>query len=125
MAGHDHKTSDSDIIEKSEGRDQSPITTTVIKRRPWWKLGGEDISFAAVDSGVSSKSGSVKDDLETNGINDIHGSVFDNSSAAQFYQPIEKYEGRHRFDPTATWTPQEEQKLVRTVSYHEYFSRMP
>lgn len=26
--------------------------------------------------------------------------------------PHESFEGYHRFDPTATWTPQEERKLV-------------
>lgn len=27
--------------------------------------------------------------------------------------PHETYEGRHRFDPQATWTPEEEKKVVR------------
>lgn len=94
------------------------VHTTVEKRKPWWKLGGKDISFAPVDADsiTTPNSGSVKDDVETPGTNNIHGSVFDDSRAAEFYQPVEKYEGKHRFDPTATWTPEEERKLVRTVS---------
>ena len=46
--------------------------------------------------------------------------VFDNDSENSlegFYQPIDKYEGRHRYDPYFEWEPQEEKKLVRRVSY--------
>jgi hypothetical protein len=86
-------------------------------KRPWWKLGGQDISFAAVDpvSVSTSSSTSIKDDVETSGEQNIHGSVFDDSKAAELYRPVAKYEGRHRFDPNATWTEEEERKLVRTV----------
>jgi hypothetical protein len=37
---------------------------------------------------------------------------------AQYWRGVyedAKYEGRHRFDPTYTWTAQEEKKLVRKV----------
>ena len=33
----------------------------------------------------------------------------------KFYEPIAAYEGRHRYDPKAQWTPQEEKRLVRRV----------
>lgn len=33
-----------------------------------------------------------------------------------FYMPIERYEGRHRYDPDFQWEPKEEKKLVRKVS---------
>ena len=32
-----------------------------------------------------------------------------------FYVPIERYEGKHRYDPDFRWKPQEEKKLVRKV----------
>ena len=32
-----------------------------------------------------------------------------------YYAPINSYEGRHRYDPKAQWTEQEERKLVRKV----------
>ncbi|TAQ84245.1 hypothetical protein B7494_g7440 [Chlorociboria aeruginascens] len=88
----------------------APAATT---RRPWWKLGGRDISFTPVDPASTSTSNpaSIKDDVE-GGENNIHETVFDDSRAAEFYLPVEKYEGRHRFDPKATWAPQEEQKLL-------------
>ena len=32
-----------------------------------------------------------------------------------FYVPIERYEGKHRYDPMFQWEPKEETKLVRKV----------
>ncbi|KAI6264037.1 hypothetical protein MCOR27_011795 [Pyricularia oryzae] len=32
--------------------------------------------------------------------------------------PHESYEGRHRFDPTATWTKQEERRVVRKTDMY-------
>jgi hypothetical protein len=43
------------------------------------------------------------------------GEVFAGGGLASSYEPIEKYEGRHRYDPTAQWTEAEEKKLVRRV----------
>jgi hypothetical protein len=31
------------------------------------------------------------------------------------YEPISQYEGKHRYDPNASWTKAEEKKLVRKV----------
>ncbi len=109
------KASDPDISEKTGA--QFPISSTTVTKRPWWKLGGKDLSFTPVDadSVAPSSSASVNEDTEAGAANNTHGSVFNDSRAAQFYQPIEKYEGKHRFDPNATWTAEEEQKLVRTV----------
>lgn len=33
----------------------------------------------------------------------------------RLYEPIPEYEGRHRYDPTAEWTEEEEKKLVKKV----------
>ena len=33
----------------------------------------------------------------------------------KFYVPIERYEGRHRYDPTATWTDAEERSLLKRL----------
>ncbi|WQF89776.1 Putative major facilitator superfamily, MFS transporter superfamily [Colletotrichum destructivum] len=38
-------------------------------------------------------------------------------ASAQMYEPIPEYEGRHRYDPTATWSEHEEKKLVRRLDY--------
>jgi hypothetical protein len=34
----------------------------------------------------------------------------------EFYEPIAKYEGRHRYDPKFTWADEEEKRLIRRVS---------
>lgn len=44
------------------------------------------------------------------------GDVFAQGGQTQYYEPIAEYEGRHRYDPTATWSEAEEKKLIRRVS---------
>jgi hypothetical protein len=113
MSDLETKSSDPNVTEKNGNNYSFPTSQT--SRRAWWKLRGKDISFAAVDP--ASATASLRDDIENSSSdeNNIKGTVFDDSAAAEFYRPVEKYEGRHRFDPTATWTPEEERKLLRTV----------
>ena len=116
MSAADEKLSDPGVSEKQANN--YPVTTSKLTHRPWWKLGGKDIIFKPVDpDSVTSSNVASTEDIETSGLDNVHGSVFDDSGAAEFYKPIEKYEGSHRFDPTATWTPAEEKALVRTVSH--------
>ncbi|KAJ5953357.1 hypothetical protein N7454_000253 [Penicillium verhagenii] len=37
--------------------------------------------------------------------------------SVEFYSPVPGYEGNHRYDPNATWTAKEEQRLVRRLDY--------
>lgn len=86
------------------------------RHNPWWKFGGNDQSFIPSQQHKSEPSlASSQEDDELNYDNNIHGSVFSDSRAKEFYKPIEKYEGRHRFDMHATWSDDEEKKLVRKV----------
>lgn len=41
--------------------------------------------------------------------------LYDDEEFAQYFEPVEKFEGRHRLDRTATWEPQEEKVLVRKI----------
>ncbi|MCJ1372977.1 hypothetical protein MMC20_004203 [Loxospora ochrophaea] len=41
----------------------------------------------------------------------------DRNELLDHYEPIEKYEGKHRYDPRAQWTEQEEKRLVRKIDY--------
>ncbi|TVY73367.1 putative transporter [Lachnellula suecica] len=106
------------ILSEKDGN-TPPVSVAHTQKPKWWKLGGKDISFAPVEpaSVSTSTSGSVKDDVETSGTQDIHGSVFDDTRAAEIYQPVAKYEGLHRFIPDATWTPEEEKKLIRNLDW--------
>jgi hypothetical protein len=39
---------------------------------------------------------------------------------ARFYKPIDRYEGKHRYDPDFVWEPEEERKVVRKVRNQAY-----
>ena len=41
--------------------------------------------------------------------------TFATGASVKFSEPIPEYEGRHRYDPEASWSPEEEKKLVRKV----------
>jgi hypothetical protein len=88
-----------------------------IKRKPWWKLGGKDYSFVSVNAGyartdISTSSSETKLD----NVENLGQHVYETDDVKDIYKPIEGYEGSHRFDPSFTWSPEEEKSLVRTVS---------
>jgi hypothetical protein len=83
------------------------------KLRKWWRFGGQDRSYVSVDADIeldseasSQKSGDLVKKQNT---------VFESPEALEIYKPTAKFEGSHRFDPSATWEPEEEKKLVRRV----------
>ena len=41
--------------------------------------------------------------------------TFDTVDDKTFYAPIDRYEGRHRYDPHLEWEAKEEKRLVRKV----------
>lgn len=45
-----------------------------------------------------------------------HTATFETFGDDSYYTPIDNYEGKHRYDPTFEWEPQEEKKLVRKVT---------
>ncbi|KAK3941788.1 major facilitator superfamily domain-containing protein [Diplogelasinospora grovesii] len=75
-------------------------------------------AVAAPAKAISTSTGSITEELDNNssshrGTN--NEGVFAAGGHAAFYEPIAKYEGRHRYDPNATWTELEEKKLVRRL----------
>ena len=63
-------------------------------------------------------------DSETSGHNlaiDDRGTLDDaetvGDSLRRYYAPIDTYEGRHRYNPKATWTLEEEKRLVRRLDW--------
>ncbi|KAE8328447.1 major facilitator superfamily domain-containing protein [Aspergillus sergii] len=54
----------------------------------------------------------------SDGFQGTQNHIFDDSDAAEYWANVyekAQYEGRHRFDPSFTWTPEEEKKLVRKL----------
>lgn len=47
-----------------------------------------------------------------------HNVAFETRGNESYYTPIDEYEGKHRYDPSFEWEPQEERKLVRKVYTH-------
>jgi hypothetical protein len=44
------------------------------------------------------------------------GETFDTAGVETFYEPVEGYEGAHRYDPEYRWSKKDEAKVVRKVS---------
>lgn len=44
-----------------------------------------------------------------------NNTTFERFGKASHHQPIERYEGSHRYDPQFEWEPKEEERLVRKV----------
>lgn len=61
------------------------------------------------DSGSATGS-SISDERQ------VPGDVFAEGGQSRFYEPIPEFEGRHRWDPRAEWTEDEEKRLIRKVS---------
>ncbi|GAB1205809.1 hypothetical protein APSETT445_004488 [Aspergillus pseudonomiae] len=60
----------------------------------------------------------------SDGFQGTRNHIFDDSDAAEYWANVyekAQYEGRHRFDPSFTWTPEEEKKLIRKVDLRIMF----
>ena len=83
----------------------------------WWNFGGRDRIF--IPSRLKGSESTFKDfqgDRTVESDHNLDGSVFSDPRAIETYKPIESYEGRHRFDVHATWSDEDEKRLVRRVS---------
>ena len=66
---------------------------------------------ALVDSEGSRKSQAGEESDETDDVDSVENSL------QKYYAPIDSYEGKHRYDPKARWTPEEERNLVRRLDW--------
>lgn len=78
-------------------------------------LDAEKINATTADAAAGTDSQSTTDDLDDS--NSRHHAFSDPVAADHWRNIYEKagYENRHRFDPSFTWSPEEERKLVRKV----------
>ncbi|MCJ1354999.1 MAG: hypothetical protein MMC33_004990 [Icmadophila ericetorum] len=56
-------------------------------------------------------------DTRSNANKEITESSVSEDQLTNYYAPIDSYEGKHRYDPTAQWTAAEEKVLVRKLDY--------
>lgn len=105
---------------EQRGFDNADVLPT--KTKPWWKFGGKDYSFVPVNSGYSTTASSSETNLDSS--EKLGRNVYETEEAKDIYKPIEGYEGAHRFDPKLKWSPEEEQRLVRIVSFHFLHSKL-
>ena len=59
---------------------------------------------------------SVSNESKLHGDRVREGTTFETSGLEPYYKPIDKYEGRHRYDPDFEWEPEEEKRVVQKVS---------
>ncbi|KAN0104289.1 phthalate transporter [Hyaloscypha variabilis] len=85
------------------------------KTKPWWKFGGKDYSFVSVNSGYSATASSSDTNLDSS--EKLGRNVYETDDVKDVYKPIEGYEGAHRFDPNFKWSPEEEERLVKTLDW--------
>lgn len=99
----------SSIIEAAPGGQ----TGRPYRRQKWYSLRGKDVSYVSVDDGydTSSETSSLNE-----GVVNAHHNVFEAPEAQEIYKFVDGFEGAHRFQPDATWSAEEEKKLIRRVS---------
>jgi hypothetical protein len=92
------------FLRKARGQLEKPVNANLVAHNA-----GHDVKI----SGSDANSG-----YETSILNvkQATGEVNLEGGKTRFYEPIPEYEGRHRWDPRAEWTEQEEKQLVRKVS---------
>lgn len=91
---------------------------TAEKVAPTAGLDGKDLS-AVTHQDATSTGSSGDEERATNDLGSDGEHAFSDPKVAEYWRSVyenAKYECRHRFDPSATWTPEEEKKLRRRVS---------
>ncbi|KFG87251.1 phthalate transporter [Metarhizium anisopliae] len=92
------------------------VTSAVpYRRQKWWQLGGKDVSHVSIDAGYETAPSSASSSYLEDG-NKNEG-VFVAPEALEVYRPVEGFEGTHRFDPSATWSYEEEEQLVKKLNW--------
>lgn len=88
------------------------------KVAPTAGLDSKDLS-ATTHQDATSTGSSGDEERAANDLGSYGEHAFSDPKVAEYWRGVyenAKYECRHRFDPSATWTPEEEKKLRRRVS---------
>ncbi|OAL32679.1 hypothetical protein AYO20_07837 [Fonsecaea nubica] len=109
------KSVESQVVPSTVERNKE--ATRKPRQRKWWQLGGKDISHVSVDADVDLDSETSSFEQNGNSLVKNVNNVFEAPEATEIYKPIEGFEGTHRFDPSAEWSPEEEKALVRRLDW--------
>lgn len=102
------QTSSHDLPHPTSGNSEiRKLFSTLGKQRP------NDASTFATDHFTHTDSSA--EELAGKDVTGEVGSRDDVNSLDQYYVPIDTYEGRHRYDPKAAWTLEEEKALIRRL----------
>jgi hypothetical protein len=91
----------------------------VEKVAPTAGLDGKELNTTTLSQDATSTDSSGDEERATNDFGGSGEHVFSDPKVAEYWRNVyenARYECRHRFDPSATWTPEEEKKLKRRVS---------
>lgn len=69
------------------------------------------------DTSSTDEKHSSPENTTTTFIRAENAETFAEGANEQFYRPIEKYEGAHRYDPSFQWSETEEKQLIRKVDH--------
>jgi hypothetical protein len=89
------------------------------KVAPTAGLDGKDLTAKTLNHDTTSTDSSGAEERAANDLGSNGEHAFSDPKVAEYWRGVyenARYECRHRFDPTATWTPEEEKKLRRRVS---------
>ncbi|KAL8277245.1 hypothetical protein RQP46_010314 [Phenoliferia psychrophenolica] len=77
-----------------------------------------DIAHLKKSDGTATPRSDYSESIEKPGASTFtQDSVFDDPTLAKFYTPPDDYESKHRFDPTARWTEEEENAVRRKCDW--------
>ena len=89
------------------------------KVAPTAGLDSKDLGATTLSPETTSTGSSNDEERAANDFGGTGDHVFSDPKVAEYWRGVyenAQYECRHRFDPNATWTPEEEKKLRRRVS---------
>jgi hypothetical protein len=93
------------------------VLNTIEGQRPPSTTSGSGPSIAEKVIGEKHKDVPQHDIDSIRAAKQTQGEAFALGGDTRFYEPIDSYEGKHRWDPKAEWTPEEEKRVIRKLDW--------